>query len=111
MLKVKFQILLDYLMLIAAIALVNVAIAAFTPLAAQEVYKCGAITTKGTPCKMRVKTLGSKCHHHADNGTNNATIGKNGGSPVVYTCGAPTAKGTPCKRRVKIANAKCYSHE
>ena len=111
--SIKFQIVLDYLMLIAAIVLVNVAVAAFTPLSAQngEVYRCGATTSQGKPCKMRVKTLGSKCHHHAENGTANATSGKNSGSAVIYTCGAMTAKGTPCKRRVKIQGAKCYSHE
>ena len=72
---------------------------------------CGAMTSKNLPCKMRVKQLGAKCHHHADNGTANATVGKNGGSAVIHTCGAQTSKGLPCKRRVKIANAKCHSHE
>ncbi len=107
----KFQLVLDFLMLIAAIALINVGMAAFSPVAAQDVYRCGATTTQGKPCEMRVKELGSKCHHHAESGTHNATVGKNGGSAVIHTCGATTSKGTPCKRRVKIAGEKCYSHE
>ena len=77
----------------------------------QEVHKCGAPTTKGTPCKIRVKVSGAKCHHHAGNGSENATVWANGATKVIHTCGALTAKGTACKRRVKIAGAKCYSHE
>ena len=78
---------------------------------AQDVYRCGATTTKGTPCKLRVKTAGAKCWHHAENGSTNQTAGPNGAGQTVYTCGATTAKGTPCKRRVKLQGAKCYSHE
>lgn len=111
--RTKIESLLDFALLIAVIASINLAMAMLTPSAAQsgEVYRCGEMTTKGTPCKMRVKFIGAKCHHHAENGTANATVGKNSGSAVIHTCGAPTAKGTPCKRRVKIQGAKCYSHE
>jgi len=76
----------------------------------QSVSRCGAETTKGTPCKMRVKSQGLKCHHHADNNTVNGSLVSDQGR-IVYTCDALTAKGKPCKRRVKIAGAKCYSHE
>ena len=102
----------DGLILIGLLFCLNMAMAAFTPISAQsEVYRCEAPTVKGTPCKMRVKSLGAKCHHHAQNGTVNATVGKNSGSAVIHTCGATTAKSTPCKRRVKIQGKKCYSHE
>ncbi len=71
--------------------------------------RCGAPTTKGTPCKNRVKSEGLKCHHHADNGTVNGSLVSDQGK-TIYTCGATTAKGTACKRRVKIQGAKCFSH-
>lgn len=107
-----FRLLVDGLIMIVLLFCLNMAMAAFSPMVAQsEVYKCGATTSQGKPCKMRVKTLGAKCHHHAENGTQNATVGINAGSAVIHTCGATTAKGTPCKRRVKIQGAKCYSHE
>lgn len=107
------KILLEGAVLVALLLCLNVAMAMLTPSYGQsgEVYKCGVITTKGTPCKMRVKSFGAKCHHHAESGTANATMGKNGGSAVIHVCGATTAKGTACKRRVKIAGSKCYSHE
>jgi hypothetical protein len=76
-----------------------------------QVYRCGAMTVKGTECKMRVKEQGAKCHHHADNGTQNASAGANDGTKVIHTCGAMTAKGQPCKRRVKVMGTKCYSHQ
>lgn len=111
-LKLVLRILRDALSLWAMCVIIFLAMAALTPMAAQnQAYKCGATTSQGKPCKMRVKTLGSKCHHHAENGTANATVGRNAGSAVIHTCGAMTAKGTPCKRRVKIQGAKCYSHE
>ena len=104
----KFQLFLDFLMLIAAIALINIGMVAFTPLAAQDGYKCGAITLKGTPCKIVVKEVGTKCHHHAENGTK-VSVGDV--SEIIYRCGATTAKGTPCKRRVKFSDEKCSSHQ
>ncbi len=106
-----FKILLDALIMCILCFGIVLGMAALTPSYGQGVNKCGAMTTKGTPCKMRVKSIGAKCHHHAESGTVNATVGKNSGSAVIYTCGAITAKGTPCKRRVKIQGAKCYSHE
>ena len=107
-----FRLLVDGLIMIGLLLCLNMAMAAFSPSYGQStVYRCEAPTVKGTPCKMRVKSMGSKCHHHAENGTANATVGKNSGSAVIHTCGATTAKGTPCKRRVKIMGAKCYSHE
>ncbi|MBP6568941.1 MAG: hypothetical protein KA270_17330 [Saprospiraceae bacterium] len=72
--------------------------------------RCGAMTTKGTPCKNRVKSEGLKCHHHAGNETLNGSLSANGQGKIIYTCGAETLKGTPCKRRVKIQGAKCFSH-
>lgn len=77
----------------------------------QSVYRCGALTVKGTDCKMRVKTIGAKCHHHAANGSVNASAAANDGTKIINTCGAMTAKGSACKRRVKIAGSKCYSHQ
>lgn len=106
-----FRLLVDGLIMIGLLLCLNMALVCLSPIYGQDVIRCGEMTTKGTPCKMRVKTFGAKCHHHAESGTANATVGKNGGSAVIHTCGATTAKGTPCKRRVKIANAKCYSHE
>lgn len=76
----------------------------------QSVSRCGAETTKGTPCKNRVKETGAKCHYHADNGTLNGSLVSDAGR-IIYTCGALTAKGKPCKRRVKIQGSKCYSHQ
>ena len=107
------RLLIDGIIMIVLLFCLNMAMAAFSPSYGQtgNIYRCGEMTTKGTPCKMRVKQMGSKCHHHAENGTANATVGKNSGSAVIHTCGATTAKGTPCKRRVKIQGAKCYSHE
>jgi len=107
-----FRLLVDGLIMIGLLFCLNMAMAAFSPMSAQStVYRCEAPTVKGTPCNMRVKSMGSKCHHHAENGTANATVGRNAGSTVIHTCGATTAKGQPCKRRVKIQGAKCYSHE
>lgn len=77
----------------------------------QSVYRCGALTVKGTNCLMRVKTDGAKCHHHAANGSVNASAAANDGTKIISTCGAMTVKGTPCKRRVKIQGTKCYSHQ
>ena len=91
--------------------LVLCAVCIGTLVMSQDVHRCGALTTKGTDCKMRVKIAGAKCHHHAGNGSENATVGANGATKVIHTCGALTTKGTACKRRVKIAGAKCYSHE
>lgn len=76
-----------------------------------NVYRCGALTVKGTNCLMRVKVQGAKCHHHASNGSINASAAANDGTKIISTCGAMTVKGTPCKRRVKIAGSKCYSHQ
>lgn len=108
-----FRLLVDGLIMIVLLLFLNMAMAVFSPSYGQtgNVYRCEAPTAKGTPCKMRVKSLGAKCHHHAENGTANATVGKNSGSAIIHTCGAATAKGTPCKRRVKVMGAKCYSHE
>lgn len=75
-----------------------------------EIYRCGEMTTKGQPCKMRVKEMGLKCWHHSENGSVNGSLVSEGGN-IVYTCGALTTKGKPCKRRVKIQGAKCYSHQ
>ena len=76
----------------------------------QDGARCGAPTTKGTPCKNRVKSEGLKCHHHADNATLNGSLSANGQGKIIYTCGAPTLKGTACKRRVRIQGEKCFSH-
>jgi hypothetical protein len=111
--KTLVKILVDALILWAVCFGIILGMAALTPSVGQsgEVYRCGAMTTKNEPCKMRVKSIGAKCHHHAESGTVNATAGKNAGTAVIHTCGAQTAKGLPCKRRVKIAGAKCYSHQ
>lgn len=76
----------------------------------QDGARCGAMTTKGTPCKNRVKEEGLKCHHHAGNGTINGSVAANDGTKIIHLCGAMTAKGLPCKRRVKLAGQKCFSH-
>ncbi|MFZ1704349.1 MAG: hypothetical protein WAT79_08375 [Saprospiraceae bacterium] len=99
------------LLLVVAIATTVLLASSVASYGQGEPYRCGAETTKGTPCKMRVKAAGLKCHHHAESGTVNATVGKNAGSAIIYTCGATTAKGTACKRRVKIQGHKCYSHQ
>ena len=84
-------------LLIALVLLIGLSLSAQT----QNVYRCGATTTKGTECKIRVKSQGDKCHHHSGA---DATKG-------VFICGATTSKGLPCKRKVKSQGAKCYSHQ
>ena len=100
---------LNFLMLVAVATSILLA-SSVASYGQGEPYRCGAETTKGTPCKMRVKAAGLKCHHHADNGTLNGSLKSDQGK-TIYTCGATTAKGNQCKRRVKIQGHKCYSHQ
>lgn len=70
-------------------------------------HTCGAMTSKGQPCKMRVKAVGAKCHHHNGKTQDHDT----GEIKETHFCGAKTQKGTPCNRRVAIMGAKCFSHK
>lgn len=84
-------------LLVLFVLLIGLSLSAQT----NDVYRCGAQTTKGTECKIRVKEMGAKCHHHSG-----ADATKS-----VFLCGATTIKGKPCKRKVKSQGAKCYSHQ
>lgn len=105
---------IDGLIVIVVIGVVIIGMAAFTPTAAQNTsYRCGATTSKNTPCKLKVKVLGSKCHHHAESGAQHATASPtaSNANETTYRCGANTSKGTPCKIKVRSFGLKCHHHD
>ena len=67
---------------------------------------CGAQTTKGTSCKMRVKEPGQRCFHHGGS----TKTDKAGIYQDTHRCGAQTTKGTPCRNRVREAGQRCHHH-
>ena len=102
---------IDGLIVMVVIGAVIVGMAAFTPTAAQDAsYRCGAMTSKNMPCKLKVKVLGGKCHHHAESGAQHATSPTAANNNAIYRCGANTSKGTPCKIKVKSFGLKCHHH-
>ena len=74
---------------------------------AQTTHRCGAETTKGTPCKMRVKEAGDKCHFHGGS----TKVQKAGIYQDTHRCGAQTTKGTACKNRVRSDGQRCHHHQ
>ena len=75
--------------------------ALFLATAAVGQHRCGAETTKGTPCRLIVKSPGLRCHHHG---------GQTADGKQTYFCGAQTTKGTPCRMKVKGAGQRCHHH-
>lgn len=73
---------------------------------AQTTHRCGAPTTKGTPCKLKVSAEGEKCHHHGGS----TKTAKAGIYQDTHLCGAQTTKGTPCRNRVRQAGQRCHHH-
>ena len=66
---------------------------------------CGAMTTKGTPCKMKVEHSGLKCYHHGGAKSNSTTSKLN-----AVQCSGQTKAGTRCKNKTTKANGKCHLH-
>ena len=57
---------------------------------------CTAVKADNTPCKMTVKTAGSKCYHHSE---------------TTIRCGANTTSNKPCRMSVKTNGEKCWRHK
>lgn len=57
---------------------------------------CTAVKSDNTPCKMIVKTAGSKCYHHSD---------------TKIICGANTKTNTQCKSSVRNQGDRCWRHK
>lgn len=71
-----------------------------------ESHTCGAPTTKGHPCRNRVKEFGIKCWVHE---SQQREVKQSDGEAVQCTA-ISKSTGNRCKNRTKNANGKCYAH-